>query len=88
MHVDTLSPWHIQLVWVEAHLVQDRGMHVGDVVRIFHCVEPEFVRCSMCDATFDTATCHPAQETLRVMVAARSLSTGCTAKLGTKHNKR
>ena len=73
MDIGALSAGYFQLMRIEAQLVQDRGVYVGDIVRVLDGVEAQFVGCSMSDAALDAAAGQPAGEALGVMVAAGTL---------------
>ena len=55
---------------VDAEQVQERGLEVSDVHRVFNNVVGELVGFAMDDAALDAAARHPEAEAARVMVAA------------------
>ena len=68
---------------VEAELVQDGGVDVGDVVAILDGVEAELVGRAVDDAALDAAAGHPDREAERMMIAAVvPLRAGRAAELG------
>ena len=73
MDIGALSAGYFQLMRIEAQLVQDRGVYVGDIVRVFDGIEAQFVGRSMSDAALDAAAGQPAREALRVMIATGTL---------------
>ncbi len=54
---------------VEAELVQNSGVDVGDVVAVLDGVEAEFVSGAVGDPTFNTTAGHPDAKAVRVVVA-------------------
>ena len=68
---------------VEAELVQDRGVDVGDVVAVLDGVEAELVGGAVDDAALDAAAGHPDREAVGMVVAAvAALRAGRAAELG------
>ena len=68
--VEALAAGDNELAAVEAEAVQDRGVDVGDVVRMFDGVEAEFVGRAMDGARLDPRASEPDCEAVRVVVAA------------------
>ena len=85
---EPLAAGDLELAGIEAHLMQDRGMDVGHVVRIFDGVEAQFIGCAVRDSPFDPAAGKPGTESLRVMVASRLLGARGAAELGAKDDER
>ena len=56
-----LPPRHHQLPRIQSHLLQQRGMDIGDVVAVFYGVKPQLVGGAMGDtatnASSGTSTC-------------------------------
>ena len=57
-------------VVVEAELVEEGGVDVGDVVAAFLGLKTDLVGAAMGDAAFDSAAGHPDGEAVGMMVAA------------------
>lgn len=86
--VEPLEAGDLKLSGVEAELVQDGGVDVGDVVSVLDGVETELVGCAMNDAPLDTAAGHPGGEAEGVVVAAVAvLRAGGAAELGRPDNE-
>src|SRR5205809_854435 len=73
---------------VEAELVEDRGVDVGDVVPVLDGVEAQFVGRAVDDAPLDAAAGQPGTIALRVVVAAVRLGAGRAAELGAPDDDR
>jgi len=68
---------------VQAELMQDRGVDVGDVMAVFDGVEAQLVGRAVGDAPLDATAGHPDREAEGMMVAAvASLRARGAAKLG------
>ena len=81
--VEALAAGDFEAAGVEAELVQDGGVDVGDVVPIFGGVEADLVGGSVHDALSQSAAGHPDAEPEDVVVAAvRTLCAGGAAELG------
>ena len=65
-----LAAGDLQLARIEAELVQDRGVDVGDVVAVLDGVEADLVGRAVDDAALHPAAGHPDGEAEDVMVAA------------------
>ena len=65
-----LAAGDFQPARVEAELVQDRGVDVGDVVAVLDGVEAELVGRAVDDAALDAAAGQPDGEAVGVVVAA------------------
>ncbi len=62
---------------IEAEQVEDRGVNIGDVMRMLDGVKAEFVGAAMDGAALGAATGHPDTETIRMMIASiAALSAG------------
>src|SRR5215218_48236 len=57
--LEALATRHFELARVEAELVQDGGVDVGDVVAVFDGVEADLVGGAVGDAALDPAAGHP-----------------------------
>ena len=68
--LQTLAARNFQLMRIKAEQVQDRGMHVGDVMRMLDGMEAEFICSAVDGAAFDAAAGHPDTEAIRMMIAA------------------
>src|SRR5262245_17014759 len=66
---------------IKSHLVQSSSVKVGNIVTVFNRMESQFIRCPMGNAAFDSPSCHPCAETLRVMVATGILRSRRSTKL-------
>src|SRR5579883_3552319 len=77
-----LAAGDLELARIEAELVQDGGVDVGDVVAILDGVEADLVGRALHDTSLDPAAGQPGAETLRVVVAAIRLGAGRPAELG------
>ena len=78
----SLAAWDFKLPGIEAQLLEDCGVNVGDVVAIFHRVKSEFVCGAVHIATLDAAASHPHRKSKRMVVATiRALRTRRPAKL-------
>ncbi|CAD72466.1 hypothetical protein-transmembrane prediction [Rhodopirellula baltica SH 1] len=62
-----------QMVWIESHLMQDRGVQVTDVQRVFDRGGTELVGRPVADAAFDSASGHPHGESVGVVVSAAAV---------------
>ena len=81
--VEAFAAGDFQPARIEAELLQDRGVDVGDVVAIFDGVEADLVGRAVHDAPFDAAAGHPDGEAEDVMVApVGALRAGRAAELG------
>src|SRR5207244_6535665 len=83
-----LAAGDLELVGVEAELVQDRGVDVGDVVPVRDGVEAQLVGGAVDDAPLDAAAGQPGTEALRVVVAAVGLGARRAAELGAPDDDR
>ena len=87
--VEALAAGDFQLAGVEAELLQDRGVDVGDVVAVLDGVEADLVGRAVNDAALDAAAGHPDREAVDVMVAAvGALRAGRAAELGGEEHDR
>ena len=87
--LQSLVPRNLERMRIEAQLVQESVVNVGDVVRMLGCVESDFVGCPVDDAPFDAPARHPDTESERMVVATiRPLGTRGSAKLSCKDNNR
>src|SRR6266478_4137865 len=57
--IQPLAARHFQAPWVEAQLVQDRGVDVGDVVPVLDGVESYFIGSAVDHAPLDAPACQP-----------------------------
>ena len=81
--VEALAAGDFEAAGVEAELVQDRGVDVGDVVTILGGVEANLVGRSVHDALSQSAAGHPDAEAEDMVVAAvGTLRAGGAAELG------
>ena len=86
---EPLSAGDFQPARVEAELVQDRGVDVGDVMPVLDGVEAEFVGRAVDDAALDAAAGQPDREAVGVVVAAvGALRTRGAAELGGPDHER
>ena len=76
-----------ELVGVEAELVQDGGVDVGDVMAVFNGMEAEFVGGAVDDAGFDAAAGEPCAEALGMMVAAGAFGARRAPEFGTENDQ-
>lgn len=53
---------------VEAQLMEDRGMEIGDVMTVLHRVEPEFIGGAVGDASPDASAGQPDRKPIRMMI--------------------
>src|SRR5579883_1473872 len=83
-----LAAGDLELARIEAELVQDGGVDVGDVVAILDGVEADLVGRALHDTSLDPAAGQPGAETLRVVVAAIRLGAGRPAELGAPDDDR
>ena len=84
-----LAAGDLQPARVEAELVQDRGVDVGDVVAVLDGVEAELVGRAVDDAALDAAAGQPDREAVGVVVAAvAALRPGRAAELGRPDDQR
>ena len=83
-----------QLPMVNSQAVQDGGVEVVDVDRIFNDVVAEFVSFSIAHPGLDSAASHPNRETAWMMIAPvvfpgeLSLAVNRTSKFPSPHNER
>ena len=74
---------------VESHQVQNRGVEVVDMDAVFHRRATEFVRRSVAEAAFDSATGEPVGVAIVIMVAAfGAFRGGGAAELATPDDER
>ena len=85
--VEALAAGDVQLGGIQAELVENCGVDVGDVVWVFNGVKAQFVGCAMNYAGLYAAPGKPAGEALRMMVATRALRAGRAAELSAKHHQ-
>src|SRR5437870_2488501 len=72
---------------IEAELVHERGVDIGDVMTVFDSVETEIVGGAVDDAALDAAAGEPDGEAVNVMVASvAALLPRCAAELGAEDN--
>ena len=80
--VESLPAGDFEASGVEAELMQDRGVDVGDVVSVLDGVEPDLVGRAVDKPTLDPAARHPDGEAVDVMVAAVApLRSRCATEL-------
>ena len=87
VHIEALAAGYFELQRVETKLVKDRGMDVGDVMRIFHSMESEFIGCTMHDPASDSAPREPRAKAVRMVISSISLGTRRTTEFGTPHDE-
>src|SRR6185436_13785081 len=63
---------YLEFPRVEAQLLENCGMDVGDIVTLLDGVKSDFVGRPVRDAALDAATCHPNGESIRMMISAIS----------------
>src|SRR5262245_3073345 len=68
--LQALVAGHFQLPRVEAELVQDGGVDVGDVVTVLGGMEADLIGGAVDDAALDAAAGQPHAEAVGVMIAA------------------
>src|SRR5206468_2937663 len=87
--LQSLAPGDFEPARVQAELVQDGGVDVGDVVAVVGGMEPDLVGGAVGDPALDAAAGHPDREAVRVMVAAvGALAAGGAAELRRPHHER
>ena len=74
--VEALSAWDFELSGVEAELMEDGRVDVGDVVAVLDGVEAEFVGRAVDDSSLDASAGEPGAEALRVVIATVGLCPG------------
>src|SRR5438045_9745733 len=70
VHVEALAAGDLELARVEAELVQDGRVNVGDVVWILDGVEADLVSRAVLDAALDAAAGEEGAEAVRMVIAA------------------
>ena len=88
VHVEAFAAGDFQLVRVEAELVQDGRVDVGDVMPVLDGVEAEFVGRAVGDAAFDAAAGQPGAEALGMVIAAGAFGAGRAAEFGAADDER
>ena len=87
--VQPFAAGDFQSAVVEAELVEDRGVDVGDVVAVFDGVEAEFVGRAVDDAALNAAAGERDREAVRMMIAAVGLlGAGRAAEFGADDDER
>ena len=80
-----------QALMVDPHQMQDRGVQVTDMARLFHCGKAQFVRRANRLSSFDTRTGQPHRKAVPIVIASRFINTftgGCTTKFTTPDQER
>lgn len=67
--IQTLAPWDLQFAGIQAQLLENRRMDIGDVVPVFDGVESDFVGGTMHDPPSYASASHPDGKTIDVMVS-------------------
>src|SRR5579864_6462424 len=70
--VQALLPGHLKPPWIEAQLMEHRGVNVGHVVAVLHGIETEFVGGAVDNTLLDSRASHPDGETVRIVIATIS----------------
>ena len=87
--IEALAAWYDHAARVEAELVQNGGMHIGDVVAILYGVKAQLIGRAVGDAAFDSSARHPDGKPVGVVVATiAALGTGCPPKFAGPNHKR
>lgn len=68
VHFQAFVSRDLKLTWVEAQLVQQGGVNVGDVMSILDRVKTDFVGCAMGDATSNAASRKANGKAVRMVV--------------------
>ena len=63
--VETFTTRDFEFARIEAELLEDRRVYVGDIMAVLDSVEADFVGCAMNDASFESPTCKPDGKTDR-----------------------
>src|SRR5262245_58209201 len=69
--LQALAAGDIEPARVEAQHVQQRGVHIRDIVRVLDRMEAQFIGRAVDGAPLDPGACQPDGEGVRVMIAAR-----------------
>ena len=66
---EAFAAWDFEFSGIEAELVEDGGMEIGDIVRGIDGVEADFVGGTVDDACFEAAAGHPDGEAVDMVIA-------------------
>ena len=87
IHFQPFAAGDFHAIGIQAQQMQNRGVHIGDVVAVFCGMEPDFVGGSMDGATFDASARHPDAKSVGMVVAAvGSLSSWSAPELSGEHD--
>src|SRR5438105_2168867 len=78
IHVQTFSSGDFEPPRIQAQLMKDSGMNVGDIVPVFHGVKTQFVGSAVGNTTLDAASRHPDRESVRMMVPSIASLGACS----------
>ena len=79
---------HFKSTWIEPQLMEDGGMHVGDVVSVFDGVESDLIGRAVGHSSFKSAASHPNGKAVGVMISAvGSLGAWRAAEFGGPHHQ-
>lgn len=67
---EAFAAWDFEFSGIEAELVEDGGVEIGDIVRGIDGVEADFVGGAVGDACFEAAAGHPDGEAVDMVIAA------------------
>ena len=81
-------PGNFKMVGVETHLMQERCVQIGHVVRMLHGMEPQFISGPVHEASFDSSSGHPDAESVGMMIASiRALGARGASELGPENDE-
>ena len=83
-----LASRDFKLSRIEAELMENSGVNIGNVMPVVGGMKPDLVRCAMDDTCFETAPSHPDAESKNVVIPSVGiLGAWSSAKFGGKHNQ-
>ena len=89
VHLQPLVGGHFHAFGLETELVQERSVHVGDIVGVFLSMKTYLVSGAVGEAALESTAGHPHAEAVGVMIATvAALRARRTAKFGSEHNER
>jgi hypothetical protein len=86
---EAFATGHVEALWIESELMENRGVNVRHVVTIFNRMEADLIGHAMHYTSLEASTSHPNREAERMMVTAvRVFGPWRSAELGGKDNDR
>ena len=87
--IQPLPAWNFQFTRIQPQLVQNGGVHIGDIMAVLHSMKADLISRSVHQSTLEPTTCHPDAEAKNMMVTAIGpLRARCAAKFTGKYHQR